>query len=281
MKKYTIPAKTFLVGEYAALQGHPAIVLTTHPSFEVSLIDTPCLEGIHPDSPAGRFWAQFGIKDKGLSFTDPYGGLGGLGASSAQFLGAYLHVCADRDIKLDLQHLLSTYETVAWDGVGLKPSGYDVLAQYAGRCVYVSRTPMQLQTLCGQESLSCIEFILVHTGVKCATHTHLHALEQLPQLHALTKWVESAKTAIETQQPSLLADCVNAYDAALQSLGLVIPSTRALVDQFKTYPGILAAKGCGAMGADVIVVMVERTALSSCLARINELGMKVLTTMHI
>ena len=49
---WTIPAKTFLMGEYAALAGESALLLTTTPHFELSLTDNPGLHGIHPDSPA-------------------------------------------------------------------------------------------------------------------------------------------------------------------------------------------------------------------------------------
>ena len=51
---WSIPAKTFLVGEYAALKEQSAILLTTTPCFELRLTSQPGLHGIHPQSPAGR-----------------------------------------------------------------------------------------------------------------------------------------------------------------------------------------------------------------------------------
>ncbi len=88
--KWLIPAKTFLLGEYAALAGQSAVLLTTSPCFELSLSKEAGLHGIHPDSPAGRWWKENAQSEVGLQWHDPYQGCGGLGASSAQFLGAYL-----------------------------------------------------------------------------------------------------------------------------------------------------------------------------------------------
>ena len=53
---WCIPAKTFLLGEYVAIVGGAAIILTTTPGFEVRLVDTGDVTGIHPSSPAGLFW---------------------------------------------------------------------------------------------------------------------------------------------------------------------------------------------------------------------------------
>nr|WP_256594408.1 hypothetical protein [Legionella pneumophila] len=56
--KWQIPAKTFLLGEYAAIAGEPAILLTTSPCFTLTLTENAKLEGIHPESPAGLWWQK-------------------------------------------------------------------------------------------------------------------------------------------------------------------------------------------------------------------------------
>ena len=63
-----IPAKTFLVGEYLALTGGPSIILTTTPCFELRQCNNLGLHGVHPESPAGRLWAQYTPKDLGLNW---------------------------------------------------------------------------------------------------------------------------------------------------------------------------------------------------------------------
>ena len=42
--KWRIPAKTFLLGEYAAVAGESAIVLTTSPCFELSLANEATIQ---------------------------------------------------------------------------------------------------------------------------------------------------------------------------------------------------------------------------------------------
>src|SRR5262245_43666850 len=91
--KWCIPAKTFLLGEYAAVAGSSAIVLTTSPCFELSLVNSATIQNIHSDSPAGRWWTSQRMTEQGLIWYDPYQEKGGLGASSAQFLAVYLARC--------------------------------------------------------------------------------------------------------------------------------------------------------------------------------------------
>ncbi len=135
--KWFIPAKTFLVGEYVATQKGPAIILLTTSCFELSLIPENKLEGIHPDSPAG-FWWRKQNHHQGLHWYDPYK-KGGLGASSAQFVGAFL---ADHYLKgkeINPRSLLDNYYSLTHLKLGTPPSGYDVLAQTMSLCAYINQ----------------------------------------------------------------------------------------------------------------------------------------------
>src|SRR4051812_39210067 len=106
--KWQIPAKTFLIGEYAALVGHSAILLTTTPCFELSLEPSE-KNFIHPESPAG-LWLKKQEANIKLTWKDPYQGQGGLGASSAQFLSCYLATCYLQNKTVELEQLLQAYE---------------------------------------------------------------------------------------------------------------------------------------------------------------------------
>lgn len=271
---FLISAKTFLLGEYAALQGYPAIIINTSPCFQISQSNEPTLEGIHPDSPAGQFWRAYGPPDKGLKFSDPYHGMGGLGASSAQFLGAYQAYLGAQHRALDFHELLAMYELFTWNGEGMKPSGYDVLAQLYKTCVYVSRQPFEVSSLTW--AFENMTIVLLHTGVKCVTHLHLHELQTLPDLKSLAHLVAQAKHAIINNHPSMLIHCINAYDAQLQAFGWVTATTRQWLDKLKTYPGVLAAKGCGAMGSDVLLLLVEKTAVSAFGEQVKAQGLRSL-----
>src|SRR3990167_644630 len=168
--KWKIPAKTFLVGEYLALTKGPAILLTTKPYFEVKLLEEKCLRNINQNSPAGKYWQCNGSKEYGLEFYDPYHGVGGVGASSAQFLGALLaswHFKGENPSQTDI---LNTYQEFAYNGKGVMPSGYDVLTQNMRDCVYLNHGLEIYENYAWP--FKSISFILVHTKNKLATHEH-------------------------------------------------------------------------------------------------------------
>ena len=282
--KWSIPAKTFFLGEYAAITGAPAIVLTTRPCFEVTLTDEPGLQGIHPDSPAGQFWTKQGYIDRGLHWHDPYGGCGGLGASSAQWLGAWFasawladpeqhHVPDEKCFPNDM---LNAYFQSSWQGVGVRPSGYDVLAQSMSGCVYIHR----------QQSISHVfswpfhdlAFILVHTGQKLATHHHLQSLNLTGELEQLTAIVASAKTAFETSDSQQVINAVNEWHQRLLHLNLLAPHSLQQIELLKACPDILAAKGCGAMGADVLLLLLPVNRLVPVRDYLAKAGLNILAT---
>jgi len=267
---WLIPAKTFLVGEYAAICGAPAILLTTSPCFELSLIAKEGLEGIHSESPAGRWWLAQHHQQMGLKWQDPYQGLGGLGASSAQFLGAYL---ADSYLKRKIpsrEDLLETYLNHTTSEKGLKPSGYDVLAQSLNGCVYIDRQG----GICQHDAwpFEDLAFILIHTGKKLATHEHLQATTLLPSIDQLIAIVHQAKMAFDSANSQAFIDAVNAYYQELLEMNLVAHYTKEQILFFKTEENVLGIKGCGAMGADVLLVLVPQQKEEEMSARWSAMG---------
>ena len=274
--KWSIPAKTFFLGEYAAIAGAPAILLTTTPCFEVKLTPEPGLQGIHPDSPAGRLWAEQGVVDRGLLWHDPYSGCGGLGASSAQWLGAWYasHHLQHKQVTQD--EMLSAYFQSAWQGIGVRPSGYDVLAQSRHGCVYIHRERVQCQTYVWP--FDDLAFILLHTGQKLATHQHLESLTLTDEIEQLAAIVLSAKSAFESAESTRVIEAVNAYHQRLLQLGLVASHTLALIELLQKNTDILAIKGCGAMGADVLLLLVPANRLTYCCNHLSAMGLKMLAT---
>ncbi|OGV26206.1 MAG: hypothetical protein A3F18_05805 [Legionellales bacterium RIFCSPHIGHO2_12_FULL_37_14] len=269
---HKIPGKTFLVGEYAALLGMPAILLLTKPFFQIATKPQEGLEGIHPDSPAGIYWRQHGLKNQGLIFTDPYNGIGGMGASSAQFLGAYL-ACHKNFTYKDL---LKSYHAACWHGKGLKPSGYDVLAQTSkSSCVYVTSNPVKVVSL--DLAFTDLSLVLAHTGEKHATHEHLQQVAKLNGLNDLALIVENTKTAILNKDSKSFCASINLYAKALENHGFVTPSTKAKIKHLRTFPSIKAAKGCGALGADVILLVIDKNSQNKALLLLKALGLLVLS----
>ncbi|MGQ3889944.1 hypothetical protein ACQUW5_13040 [Legionella sp. CNM-1927-20] len=273
--KWQIPAKTFLVGEYAALMEAPAIVLTTEPNFELTFKENVS-SLIHPNSPAGRFWCQQGQSLNQLDWVDPYHGCGGLGASSAQFIGAYLAACY-LDKKLpNGEDLLHTYYKYAWNGQGVKPSGYDIIAQVQHGCVYIDSFNKTMN--CFDWVFKDISFILLHTGNKLATHYHLESMELSPSFVNFKPLVEQAERAFKECNSEKLITAIDAYQRELTELNLVAPSTLDFLEQFKTNNDILAVKGCGALGMDILLLIVPSNKLSTIVNNLRKEQWLVLAT---
>lgn len=273
--KYRIPAKTFFLGEYAALAGGPAMLLTTTPCFEITVTQEPGLIAIHPNSPAGRLWAQQGLPGKGLHWHDPYGGIGGLGASSAQFLGAYLAINSNKNGSSH-QNLLDIYFNVIQQGPGTRPSGYDVLAQSSSKCVYIY--PLATQVRSYAWPFTDLAFILVHTGKKLATHHHLQQLAQITEITSLIALVESAHQAFQSADSTRMIEAVNAYHACLLQMNLVALHSLELINQLRSNSNVLAVKGCGAMGADVLLLLLPANELENECLKLTKDNWSILGT---
>lgn len=255
MSTWHIPAKTFLIGEYLALKGGPAIILTTMPCFELSFInqvDSP----FHPDSPAGRFCRDHQLEHR-LSWFDPYGGLGGLGASSAEFVGSFYAYCELTQRPFNAKTLLETYWHYTGFQEGQRPSGYDVIAQTMHGCVMLHQALGEARA--GAWPFDDIDFILIHTRHKLRTHEHLKAVRlEDEQVSALHEIASAAWDAFAMTSSATLVDAVNAYSTTLQEFGLVADTTFAMMNILSREERPLAIKGCGALGSDVILMLVER-----------------------
>lgn len=272
---WVIPAKTFLLGEYLALSGHAAILLCTKPLFRLacSAIDEA---SIHPLAPASRYWRQKGDAAEFLSFSDPYHGIGGFGASSAQFLGAYLEVAQRQGIQASFADLLKNYDESSDDLQGRRPSGYDLIAQASASCVYIDKNKQIVERLTWPfENLG---FVLFHTGQKLATHDHLKTLAFTQQYDDLIDLVSLAKEAFLSSKAAFLLEAVNAYHHALAKHGLIASHTEQLLRQCMQFPEVLAAKGCGAMGSDVILVLHAQSARASLYRKAEALGLNKIAT---
>jgi len=250
--RLAVPAKTFLLGEYAALSAAPALLLASEPSFVVERTKEPDLIGIHPDSPAGKFWRDHSDRRYGLQFFDPYGGIGGLGASSAQFLGAYQLVFGKDDIAIE--HLLSQYYHYAWNGIGARPSGYDILAQMHQGLVFVDRQQERISTMTWP--FDNLAVYLIHTGKKLATHTYLQDTRACPDYSSLGRLAAHAFDAVRTSSRSDFLQAVRAAGECLDTNNLVALHSKALIAKLYKQNWVQAVKGCGAMGADILSVYI-------------------------
>jgi mevalonate kinase len=271
---WQIPAKTFLVGEYAAIVGGAAIIITTSPAFELSIAANDVLS-IHPDSPAGKFWAHSGLAQS-IQWLDPYNGKGGLGASSAEFLGAYLAHCHLTQQEPNIEALLNAYHHFSWNGEGLRPSGYDVIAQSQQQCVYINRQKNIIKQY--EWSFSDISFLLVHSGQKLPTHHHLQKTKLPDAITEFSDAAEHAALAFEANNSDLLINAINSYHQLLCKHHLIAPHSLAQLNTLKLELPILAAKGCGALGADVLLLIIPTKELNTYTQTLTNKGWTILAS---
>lgn len=286
----TLPSKTFLLGEYLVLTGGPALLLNTTPYFELLVgrahvpAEARFSPSIHPSSPAGKFLKKHEIffENFTINFYDPHNGQGGFGASSAQFAALALFkeftekTTAQTHFKLSaatIFKLLNDYQSCAWDGTGFPPSGADVAAQCMGSSIVIASEAKQSSSdesnsqLCfvnrQQQQLTTfawpfkdLAFFLLRTGHKVATHEHLQTLTHIPS-EELNAVVQSALRAINEKNAALFVKAINNYAACLEQLNFVAATTQTLLKKLLQQPQVLAVKGCGALGADVVLVITD------------------------
>lgn len=262
--EFLIPGKTFLVGEYLALHGGPTLVALSKPCFELKAqAGAGSIGTIHPESPAGQFISKHSefFKKFDLEFVDPYQGLGGFGASTAQFLGVYalwLHKephMQGMESMFDYKHLLSTYTEFAWNGQGTPPSGADLIGQMKGSLTFFEKRRGMLSV--ANWPFEDLDFYLIHTGNKVPTHEHLKTLKDFDS-SGLEKSFNKVQAAFSQQSSELLIEGVKDYAAELLALNFTCEPTLALLKEIRSLNGVMAAKGCGALGSDVLFVITRR-----------------------
>lgn len=290
MIQSSVGSKTFLLGEYLAIQEGPSIVLSTSPRF--SLVISSQDEGVRREdlaigvrSPAGKFMREYQSEFSrwNFRFHDPHAGLGGLGASSAQFALVYdwLHQNskAEKSNPVYWRNLLSDYRRCAWDGVGLPPSGADVVAQITGGVCYFDGRLLEASRL--NWGFAELSFTLIRTGVKLATHEHLKSTHDLneDELSSLREIVLRAHRSLLNSDADGIVAAVSDYGSILNRHGWVAPGTLNLLNSLRAdCPEVWAAKGCGAMGADVILALHSRQSAEKLRAWAAAKGLTVCAT---
>ena len=251
-----VPAKIFLAGEYAVLEGAPALVAAVGPRFEARVGHQLSLQP-HRDSPAGRW-----LGARALEFQDPFEGRGGFGASSAQFAAAFF---AYPDVSVpSWQSAWLNYRALFKDQSVL-PSGADLATQWAGGVQRFSLTSdgrAELLSLGHHLDLSGISvFSAAHqSGRKVKTHEHLAQADQRPWAKGTSLFDELKEilarsiAALEKEDFKTFAPILTEYAQALSAHGLELEAARSDREAFLKIPGVLGAKGSGALLADAFLV---------------------------
>lgn len=303
-----IPGKTFLVGEYLALEGGPSIVLNTAPCFEFTWeretesrapsasskkLSSYIHHPFHAASPAGRWLDSIDIPYAGteysIQFKDPYKGRGGLGASTAEFIGAWFFkrwlakgaarldggfVRSLEDHRQQIEPIWesdrlgsSRFRDILDDYWSTKAlgSGADLVSQVAGRVAVWDGRIDEMRRFEWPFPDLCLS--LYTTGKKLATHSHLTNLAGVASLdesaiEEMRSWVDDAIQSFALADADRLIASVRGFGKVLESRGRVTEHTTKLLEILGNFSGVRAAKGCGAMGSDVIAILHDRSAAS-------------------
>lgn len=320
----SIPGKTFLVGEYLALAGGPSVVAMTRPCFDFSWSPVPkphqetsknawVQHGFHADSPAGQLLNQLanGLKSQtptsdsySVTFQDPHFGKGGLGASTAEFIGAWVfeqwvnsgesknHFSRMDFVEVLPNHLGEIAPLWNSDRVGSgrfrdlldryfmyvkAGSGADLVSQVTGGIAVWDGIQDQMRRF--HWPFADLSMALFKTGRKLATHEHL-ASSVANQRRAgpesireqglgstrepgfdtsfevdMREWVKEAIQSLATSDADRFIASVRGTGRLLAESGRLAAHSQNILDQLSDVSLVRAAKGCGAMGSDVILVL--------------------------
>jgi len=276
MIELLVPSKTFLVGEYAVLQGAPALVAATNPCFRFRAEKTSEEQKslFHPDSAASRWFRQSEIllKKWKVNFEDPHQGAGGFGASGAQFvfyhaLSTYLQsqkLCDDvNDVWQDYKACETT-----------KASGADVVAQTLGGIVHLTQEPFEAKSY--DWPFDETDFVIIRTGQKIDTHTHLK--QGLPSLEGVVAGAKLSTEAFFMSNVEAFASGLAITQKELTKAGLQAETTLAILEKLNAAPGVLVTKGCGAMGADTVLAIIDNEYRTEFFHALRELKLHPIAT---
>ncbi len=253
------------------LAGGEALVATTEPRFQVvsktakanrnffsqlllgDRIQLTTLSELHPESPAGRWMAQNPADWSEYLFLDPYNGRGGFGASTAQFIFVYVISRMKKyGTTVDLKEIHQAYLSVCDQTA--PPSGVDLLAQVSGGLSVISRGQLTIETK--PWPFKDLIMYVVATGIKVPTHQHLQKVDRDGLIDLLPLSAQVTRAFKAGDRPAFIQGLKD-WSAALQTHGFLDSQAQVLRTEMESWEGFVVAKGCGAMGADTVLVIVE------------------------
>lgn len=257
----SLPGKTYLLGEYLTLLGGPALLLNSSPRFVLTIAENPDNSLFYHNFPenslAVKFMEKYAnfFRQYSLAFTDPYCGLGGFGASSAQFGMVAAFKNYNENKKLNYLKIIEEYQSLLPNRHRYLPSGADIVAQLCGGVTYFYRNKNKIEKLVWP--FPELSFALIHTGNKIATDKHLENLQKFEQSH-FEKIVAAGYGAMQSGNSQDFCEAINSYGKEMLAQDLVSLHTQQLLSVIKNNKFILAAKGCGALASDVILTIFEK-----------------------
>ncbi len=253
-------------------------MLLTPPLFKLQVVKKYTeLIGVHESSPAGKFYAKHRdiFQDLSLTFADAHREAGGFGASSAQFVLLYKLMLQLSNREFCIKDFLQEYRSFASNN-GVLPSGADCVCQFSNHHTYFDSKTCTAEQI--EFDLPNIAFAIFKTNFKVATHEHLRTLQADFDISELQKHTQNVADGLKMKNEKLTINGVNNFFQCLCEMSLVLPQTKETVSQLKKDNAILAAKGCGALGADTIIVLYKKGTKNRVISIANDLGLKTVVS---
>ena len=288
--KISFPAKCFMWGEYLALYKSKAILATSFPGFTLYAKEGKGTCPFHLESAAGIFWQEkkdfFSTRE--VLFEDPYK-MGGLGRSSAEFAALFSlwhrNFFPNTEERTFILEAYGEYRKIHRDQTS-PPSGLDLVAQLLSSSLFREDTDLDLLKLWSIDmskekwkeipSIS-LPFLMVATEEKQKTHKHLKELSfDTRILSSLNGIFKKAKASLldYPEAEKEIAFCLKEWRELMDKSGLLSARAKHLCELFSSMPGVLGAKGSGAMGADILVLFVDTEKRKTVMESIRRKGYK-------
>lgn len=267
--KIEIPGKVFIAGEYGALKGFPTLSVAVDPVFTYSS-NVPGKIEFHPESPAGRLPGSNTLPGQ---LEDPYV-IGGMGKSTAEFLIKYHQ---QKNPSKSVVDIWSTYRKLH-ENLQNPPSGVDLVTQVLGGYCVTEWWKNRFETQAW--SFENWDWMVGLTGHKVKTHEHLRDLKSL-------EWDEVGRIngkivkAFEISDELGFLGSMMDWRKFLLKSGLEVENTTQIIEKMTSVPGVLAAKGCGALGSDAVFVLFEKGARENVEKALKPLVQKLIFSSQV
>ncbi|MEC8063408.1 MAG: hypothetical protein VX112_00995 [Pseudomonadota bacterium] len=287
--QFFFPYKTFLLGEYAVLEYRQALLIASKPGFSIDVKNATSCDafgaikqslGFLHSCPIEREWQScFEISPFRVMLQQkPLKGFGSSGAWmwTALILRFYFQhgIWPELDSHF-FQKSMSYYFTL-YNHLPKRrrPSGGDMASQYFGLCSHIDLHKL----VCHKMSWPFIGigFVLLSTGAKVQTYQHLSMASFT--VVDLQNIFDRALTAWYDRNASVFIREFIHYQNTLAKQGLQHPNTTFLLEKVSNSSGFIAAKGCGALGAEVICVLYDSNFKQQCLDYYLTLDLHVIAT---
>lgn len=169
-----------------------------------------------------------------------------------------------------VEQLLNDYRQLAMYQ-GRSPSGADIIGPFVGGLCMVQREPALLfeKTIW---PFSDKAVLLFHTKKKMPTHDHISQIQEIPD-KLLAEQMAKVLQGLQMKDWDCFIAGLSGYRQEVQNKGWLAQHSAEILSYLDTHPKVKFAKGCGAMGSDVVAVFCAKNVKAELIDEIQEKGL--------